>query len=323
MIFSAVRIAGMSLFAFLGLAVTGCEQVVPIVPYDPWEFEGFTVYSHVPDEPVGVVYLFHGSYGNASFAVKIETLEVTNILVSRGYAVVATESTLRRDSKRWQVKDPSLDTNADLARIARLHDALISSTALAQQTPMFGIGMSNGARMVSLFGQAFSDAGYPIVAVAPFMGRVAESVKSAGGMRIPSFFVVAEHDTVTSNVDIVEDYEMALLNGVSAQIYTKIEEPLLPYRFTRIPSVTTEESIEIKDLFRSTGAWDDNGKRVVPVKDAIASFTTLKIPPALSRDRSRILGQVKAMLAVHQFVGIYTRQLADFFDANLEIWGDG
>ena len=62
--------------------------------------------SYVPEHPRGMVYLFHGTNGSANFAERVETTDVLNRLVARGYGFVSTSSTERTGDKRWNVSDP-------------------------------------------------------------------------------------------------------------------------------------------------------------------------------------------------------------------------
>ncbi|MEM9257042.1 MAG: hypothetical protein AAGA91_16490 [Pseudomonadota bacterium] len=301
----------------LGLAsiLGACDPVVPIAPIEDSEFEGFTVYSVIPDNPVGIVYLFHGSGGSANFALKIETLDQSNELVRRGYGWVATESTERDGNRRWNVNNPSIASNQDLARLARLHAHIVDSGAVTDATPIFGIGMSNGARMVTLFGQVFADNGYPIVAVAPVMGRAAPSVQLAGGLQIPGYWVNAVNDTVVPPAGVAQDQQASAALGVTSVLARKGEENLLPIRFTRIPAVDVEEAELIYDQLAASGVWDANGKRVVDLGTAVSIVAGLTPPPGTGATVTQIRNQISALLALHQFTALYALPLADFFDA--------
>lgn len=169
--------------ALVAVAATTAFACEPVEPAEAWEnttFEGFEVHAFVPDDPVGLVFLFHGSNGSADVATRVETVDVLNELTGRGYAFVATESTLRTGNRRWDVTDPSPVTNPDLARLARLHTELVATTAVDDHTPLLAVGMSNGARMATLFGHAFAEAGHPVAAVAPVNGTVAQPVRRGG-----------------------------------------------------------------------------------------------------------------------------------------------
>lgn len=301
----------------LAILLYGCDPVTPVAPISTTEFEGFTVRSYVPAHPVGIVYLFHGSGGSADIGLRIEMLDQTNELVARGYGWVATESTQRTGNKRWDVFDSSISTNPDLARLVRLQQHLVATTGVANQTPIFGIGMSNGARMVTLFAAAFTDNGYPVAAVAPYNGRAAPSVQATGGLTVPGFWLTSANDTVVLPASVIADQQASATLGTTTMITTKQEEPLLPYRFTRIPSIDAEEAEIITEALRNTGAWDAQGNRILDIASTLSLVDQLVVQPGFGAARAEVRNQVEAMMAVHQFVGLYREVLVDFFDAQL------
>jgi hypothetical protein len=306
-----------ALTAMVVLTAFACQPVSPDEAWDQWEFEGFPVISFVPENPVGLVYFFHGSGGSAAFVTLVETTDTINELTSRGYGFVSTESTLRTGTKRWAVTDPSLSTNPDLARLERLQAAMIATTDVTPDTAILGVGMSNGARMVTLFGQSFADAGYPVVAIAPYAGRVADPVTSAGGLTVPSFFVINVNDQTVDNAAITTNYEATVANGTPALLTTKYEEPLLDLRFTRIPGIDEAEAELIRQTFEDTGVWDPAGVRVVDIEPAIDLLVDVDLPRSVRSDRGAIRSQVQALLGLHQFTSLHRVPLADFFDEQL------
>ena len=88
--------------AALALAATGCA-VTPSREFQHSSFEGFDVISYVPEQPRGLVYLFHGSNGSAAFAERVESTDVLNRLIGQGYGFVSTSSTERTGDRRWEV----------------------------------------------------------------------------------------------------------------------------------------------------------------------------------------------------------------------------
>ena len=297
------------------IMLSACDPVTapPTVSSD--EFEGFTVHRVIPDNPIGIVYLFHGSGGSAQFGLKIETLDQTNQLLARGYGWVATESTQRDGNKRWDVNNPVITTNPDLARLARLHAHLISTTPIDEDTPIFGIGMSNGARMVTLFGQVFADNGYPVLAVAPYMGTAAPWVKLTGGLRIPGIWVNAINDATVAPGAVAADQAASAALGVPSVLFTKLEEPLLPVRFTRIPAINLDEAEQIYLSLAGSGVWDADGNRQVALDTAIVTILATPVPPGTGATPAQVRNQVSAMLGLHQFTAAFAPFVADFFDA--------
>ncbi|MEO0438852.1 MAG: hypothetical protein AAF098_18325 [Pseudomonadota bacterium] len=313
----AVKGAHRGLLLSLCLVLYACDPVVPAVEIEDWYFEDFQVYSYVPAEPRGIVYFFHGSGGSAEFALRVETLDLINGLLVRGYGFIATESTERTAPRRWQVNDPSLQDNPDLSRLARLHRELQNRASISEQTPIFGVGMSNGARMVSLFAQTFHNAAYPVHAIVPVMGTVANPVAASGGLTVPALFIEAENDTTVENDQIRFDFLQTKANGVAAQLLTKREEPLLDWRFTRVPSIDMNEANQITSWAISTGVWSDEGSRQLSVNDAFSTLEQQSLDEIVEGDMREVRAQLANILAVHQFTALFKEHIADFFDSQL------
>lgn len=302
--------------AVAAVLLAGCV-IVPVVPFSHSQFEGFEVISYVPENPVGIVYVFHGSYGSADFAEKVETVDVLNALIGRGYGFVATESTLRTGNKRWNVANPSLTTNPDLARLTRLHQQLIDTTGVTAATPILGVGMSNGARFVSLFGQTWSDAGYPVASIAMYMGRIAGPVESAGGLTVPTFFVTAENDFTSPPGPIIVDYNDTVVAGTPAELHVAQERDLTVGRFLRIPGISNSEADAVFDALVDGGIWNQAGERIVTIEEAVALAGTIALPASVAPQRNEITNQCALVLAVHQMRADFKTPMADFFDLHL------
>ncbi|MFK7976052.1 MAG: hypothetical protein AB8C02_07935 [Halioglobus sp.] len=296
------------------ILLAGCDPVTPAANINSTQFEGFAVFSVIPENPVGIVYLFHGTGGSANVALKIEPIDQTNELLERGYGWIATESTQRTGNKRWDVFDASITSNPDLARLERLHAHVVANTAVSSTTPIFGIGMSNGARMVTLFGQVFADNGYPVGAVAPFMGKAAPFVQASGGLRVPGFWVNATNDALVDPALVVADQQASAALGIPAVLFTKLEEPMLPFRFTRIPAVDPTEAVAIWETLIATQVWDAQGNRVTDVETMVAALEGISAPPGTGALPTQIGDQIGAMLAFHEFTSAFRIYLADFFD---------
>ena len=120
--------------AMAAVVLSGCA-VTPSVPFSRTTFEGFEVISYVPERPRGLVFVFHGTDGSASFAERVEPVDVLNRLVASGYGFVSTSSTERTGERRWDAANPSLTGNPDLARLRRLHQHLVDTTGVAADHP--------------------------------------------------------------------------------------------------------------------------------------------------------------------------------------------
>jgi len=307
------RRLGVVAAAVLTVLLAGCA-VTPSVPFTHTTFEGFRVISHVPAHPRGMVYLFHGSNGSADFAEKVETVDVLNRLIAQGYGFVSTSSTERTGDRRWNVFDSSRTTNPDLARLARLHQSLVATTPLEATTPLFGIGMSNGARFVTLWGQAWKDASYPVKAIWASMGRVAPPVSAPGALTVPTVFTTAVNDFTVPPAQVRAGYDVARAAGTPTELHVSSERGLSSQRYLRIPGVDQAESHQIFDAFVATGVWDARGVRVISdVEQAAARAATVRLPASVAALGNEIGNQTAVLLAVHQFTAEYGAQVAAFF----------
>jgi hypothetical protein len=298
----------------IALLAAGCA-VTPAAPFTHSRFEGFEVISHVPEHPRGVVYLFHGSNGSADFAERVETTAALNVFIAQGYGFVSTSSTERTGNRRWDVANASTTTNPDLARLGRLHARLVATTPLEATTPLVGIGMSNGARFVTLWGQAWKDAGYPVKAIWASMGRIAGPVSAPGALTVPTAFSTAENDFTSPPGPIIVNFDATRSAGIPATLHIARERRLSAQRYLRIPGVDEAEAKAIFDALVATGVWDAQGTRIVAdVQQAAARASAARFPASVAPVANEVVNQTALQLAVHQFTAEPVVDVAAFFD---------
>jgi predicted esterase len=297
------------------VALAGGCAITPAVPFKHSTFEGFDVISYVPDHPRGLVYLFHGTGGSANFAEKIETIDVLNRLIARGYGFVSTSSTERTGNKRWLVTDPSLTTNPDLARLTRLQANLVATTPVDANTPLVGIGMSNGARFVTTWGQSFKNGGYPVKAIWASHGTTAPPYDQAGQLTVPVVFSTSENDFTVPPGGVIQSFITAHNAGTPSEIFASHERNLNAAQYQRIPGIDPSEAKQIFFSLVATGVWDGNGKRVEPdIETAANRALAANLPGSVAPQRIEIENETALLLAVHQFTAEYADQVIAFFD---------
>ena len=302
----AVAVAGMAL-------ASGCA-VIPSVQWQHSTFEGFEVISYVPEHPKGMVYVFHGTNGSAAFAERVETTDVINRLVSRGYGFVSTSSTERTGNRRWLVTDPSLTTNPDLARLTRLQAHLVATTGLEAGTPLVGIGMSNGARFVTTWGQSWRNAGYPVKAIWASHGRTAPPFDGPGELTVPTVFSTAKNDFTVPPGGVIQSYLVAHNAGTPSEIYATQERRLTAPPYERIPGIDANEAKQVVAAMIATGVWNSQGDRIEPnIETAAARAQSASLPASVQAERNEILDETALQLAVHQFTAEYAEQAIAFF----------
>lgn len=272
-------------------------------------FEGFPVVSVIPEDPRGVVFVFHGSGGGVGVVDKVEATDILKELVARGYGWVATESTLRTDTKRWDVRHATAADNPDLARLDRLWTHLVATTAAAATTPQLGLGMSNGARFVSLWAEANRIQGDPVAAVAQMMGRAVPPV-----VRVPTIFVTALNDATPDNADIERDHERAIAAGTTAQLVRIAERPMSAHRLVRIPGMTPDLATLVMASLQAHGVTDAAGHRAVAPDAVDGALTGLPLPASIRPRRADINDQVRAAFALHELNAEPKLAIGTFFD---------
>jgi hypothetical protein len=292
----------------------GCA-ITPIPERQHSTFEGFPVISYVPDHPRGMVYMFHGSNGSANFAEKVETTDVLNRLIARGYGFVSTSSTERTGDKRWNAADPSLTANPDLARLVRLQANLVATTGLEANTPLVGIGMSNGARFVTLWGQSWKNAGYPVKAIWASHGTTANAYDGPGQLTVPTLFTTAKNDFTVPPGGVIKNFVTASNSGTPSEIYVSQERRLSSPQYERIPGIDADEAKQIVFSLIATGVWNAQGDRIEPdIQKAAARAEAVNLPASVESARNEIADETALQMAVHQFTAEFAEKAISFFN---------
>jgi hypothetical protein len=309
----AKRISALAAALLAALVAAGCA-VTPSVEFQHSSFEGFDVISYVPDNPRGLVFFFHGSNGSAAFAERVESVDVLNRLIGQGYGFVSTSSTERTGDKRWEVNSASLTANPDLARLGRLHTQLVNTTPVTATTPLVGIGMSNGARFVTLWGQAWKNGGFPVKAIWASMGRTAPPFEASGALTVPTVFSTAVNDFTVPPGGVVSSWYDADQAGTPAELLFSHERKLSNGPYLRIPGIDETESRQIVQAFKDTGVWNADGQRVVSdIQQAVNQAATVDLPASVAGANGSIQDETALQLAVHQFTAEHVSKIAAFF----------
>jgi hypothetical protein len=312
-------IAGLVGAALAAAGLAACvTPITPNVVYQQSTFEGFPVISYIPENPRAMIYLFHGSGGSADFATKVDTVDVLNRFVAQGYGFVSTSSTERTGDKRWDPANPSLTTNPDLARLVRLQAHLVATTPLEATTPLAGIGMSNGSRFVTLWGQTWRNAGYPVKVIWASHGRIADPVTASGGLTVPTVFSTSVNDFTSPPFHIAVGYQQTLQAGTPALYLSSKERALTAITYLRIPGVDSTEADAIVAALKATGVWNAQGVRVVPdIQVAVAQAQLAVFPASISAGGlgNDVINETARVLAIHQFTSEFFTQVDACFDS--------
>ncbi|MGZ8752030.1 MAG: hypothetical protein ACXW1S_03530, partial [Acidimicrobiia bacterium] len=230
---------------------------------------------------------------------------------------VSTSSTERTGDKRWDPGNPSLTTNPDLARLVRLQAHLVATTPLEATTPLAGIGMSNGSRFVTLWGETWHDAGYPVEVIWASHGRIADPVTASGGLTVPTVFSTSVNDFTVGPFSIVLGYQATVTAGTPALFLSSQERALTASTYLRIPGVDGTEANAIIAALKGTGVWNAQGARVVPdIQVAVNQAQSAVFPASIYTDglANDVANETARLLAAHQFTSEFVPQVDAFFD---------
>ncbi|MEQ1569533.1 MAG: hypothetical protein ABMA64_28105 [Myxococcota bacterium] len=234
--------------------------VLPIGPQFPWtdaDVAGRRFSYHVPDDPIGLVFAFHGSHGGFDTVTQVEWLDLYNLLVPAGVAVVLSESLQREDPRQWDLSSSS--DNPDFAQLAAIRDWLIEQTAVGSDTPIASVGFSNGGSFANVFSFVALGAGWD---VRTFVAHNA----SQYDLSVPAMFVSAENDEeVRAPDEAVAD--CAGWTSTECPHLVGTEILLDPRRFARLPQYTVDDSAMLFDELVDLGMIDPSGARLVDIDD--------------------------------------------------------
>jgi hypothetical protein len=165
--------------------------------------------------------------------------------------------------------------------------------------------MSNGARFVTLWGQTWKDAGYPVKAIWASHGRIAAPVAT---LTVPTIFSTSENDFTSPTGQIVADYARTTNAGTPTRFFDSRETPLTAPRFQRIPGIDPTEANQIVAALKKTGVWNADGQRIVSdIQQAVAQAMTAQLPSSVTGAGlgNDVANEVARILAVHQFTSEY------------------
>ncbi len=224
------------------------------------------VYYAFPASPVGLVFLFHGTNGNADgWVSKPESFQMFRDLLAQQYAVVVTEAEevtlgydLNGDSVlRWMSNVLTIDDNVDVRNIQALIDTFENRGLISPSIKKYAVGMSNGGSFCSTVSFLLSfDAAVPYCSKGnPLILTYTE---------VPTYWCMQEFDD-NENVGPeaygeVLDWSAELTNrDVCSGVFLNRRSPVYPQIFARDPSITEAQSLLIFNELNNSGFLDYEG----------------------------------------------------------------
>jgi hypothetical protein len=308
-----------------GPSVTGGACVAPDIHAPVLELEGVVSEAFedvplswwMPEQPRGFILFFHGSKGTFGQVTGLEVLSVLNLLAPLGYGFASTNSTLREDAE-WDVSSRDPAVNADLGRLMRLRDHLVSTTALEQGTPVYTMGFSDGGNMAAWFADVvFTEHGWPVHGASIHNSPISASL--AGDLPLPTFFSVSEHDNDNVVSGARSRHEDQLSAGDPSEFWEVAEIALDPMRFVRIDPFGEYRSQKFFDELVALDFVDAEGERTldVDIDDDTALTDALLYFERQSEDTEAwlVTSQLRVVWATHRFSGFYNAEECLFIEA--------
>jgi hypothetical protein len=237
------------------------------VPYTTqrFDFQGLPVEFDGPSgDVVGVVYVFHGRGGGVGFLNRDVTQRTLRPLRDAGFAIAGTESRLREPRSLWDTRDWSLSSNRDLQRLLALHSELAVRGWIGSDTPVFTLGMSNGAFMAMMFAAVANEQGIDTRAVVAIQGGFRDDILDKIGYALPTFYVLVANELLVNNEFVASGCNYLRALDQRCELRMIGEQPLEPALLVRY-GFDPEEAVQLLPVLMAQGWIDADGNRAVPL----------------------------------------------------------
>ena len=269
------------------------------------------VFYYLPPAYKGVVYLLHGTGGNAAIlAGDFEWQLLMRDLINAGYGVIITEAEeattgvdANGDGKlRWMLIPANPQTNVDYGNIQAITDTLISHGILNATSPRYSIGMSNGGFFSAALAYIFH-----FKASVQYCAQGPDNLMQTTS--VPTQFCMAAND-MNNEVGAAGNaaafsYSTAMkARNVCSKFFSEPRSPIYPDRFARNGDMTTQLSDSVFNELQVTGYIDQRGY-FVGSSDALKAALQNQSPdlPTMNtlslNQKSFVLQQVNQCISDH------------------------
>lgn len=260
------------------------------------------VYYYFPQGQKGIVYLLHGTGGNAANVVgAYEWQLMIRDLIYNKFAVIVTESEesttgvdANGDGKiRWDLLPADTVTNVDFANIRIITDTFYNRGLVNRSEPRYSVGMSDGG----FFSGALSYI-YNFKAGVQYCSQ--GSVNLMATTSIPTQFCMAKNDDnpsvgVEGDADALSYFNAMNARGVCSKYYINQRAPLYPQRFARDGEISSSLSTDIFNELKSKNFLDSKNY-FIGYSDTLISAVQSN-PVNFPVIKSLSLTQLQSMLA--------------------------
>lgn len=280
----------------------GVPVYTAVEPVTAWATEvvdGRTVTAYVPSDAKGLLFVFHGTGGDASVATSTEMVAVLNAMVARGIGFVAPSS---QDEARGIFDDASgPGSNADWKRVVAVREALLAEGLVEAGTPVHAFGYSAGGGMATYVAHEALAAGWTFGGL-DLMHTGGVSRRHGDPPDVPLIATGAVNDTAVPLDAVRKLVDRHTRGGGDGSLLVHEEQALAPTRFARTPFVTAKQSRDLVALAIAGGDFDDRGRRTFPVGEIDTRIEAFVARPDTAPDKP-IRAVLNVVLATHAING--------------------
>jgi hypothetical protein len=282
------------------------------------------VYYHFPANPRGIVYLLHGTGGNAKDLVNnFEWTEMIRDLSYNGFAVMITEAeevSLNKDLNndgyiRWDLLPLDTLTNPDYGNFRAITDTFCARGYIPASAPRYSIGMSDGGAFSAALSYLYRySAGVSYCAPT-------SNIVTANSIT-PLQFCMAKFDNNSEVGPAGDATAQANSNaltgrGICSTFFLHDHSRVYPQRFARWNGISLDLSASIFNELRSNH-WLDGRNYLLAASDTITAHAASN-PAAYPTISSLNAGQLNfvgneldIMYAAHKFFSDYNKTTIHF-----------
>lgn len=296
--------------------MTGKKKVVLTALFKPatvWSpvittINGTQVYYYFPPGIIkGLITFYHGSGGSASnwFTDEFEK-PFLQYAVEEGYAVFSADCK-DRTGKKW---DLSGVNSVDLVSMGIMFSTLKSLKLIKNNTPIFGIGMSDGSMFCSMIAQIDNFAACALYCAAG-------QTKSIQQTTSPTQWCMSVDDTTMSPNMMSQaqsNYQTLAERGIAAQFLIHYANPVFPTIFAQQQSFGWHDSWNVYNSLKSAGML--NSRDFITIDPLKVKPWEKLVPGEYSSKDNFIEGQLTAAAAEHRFHNYFEHKTIQFFDTH-------
>lgn len=269
---------------------------------------GVAVTYYVPSNPVGLVFMFHGTGGTGNSQLTgSEFGSLARDLVAAGFGVAAFDC-LDRLTGQW---DTTLTgpTNPDIVRLNGVIGAMRTQGLISQQLPLFAFGQSNGGQFSHFSTNTMN---WSAVSISCVQGSLPAATTYTG----PVAWWMGKNDDhpqvgAAGVATSLARYELHVNRGLHGRHMISGPMPLYPERIARSPFVSMADSLEVYNIFKANNWLDSND---FLIRNPSELYWHAAMPSRLSDGQLlAIQGELESTNAGHEFANFTPHITIDLF----------